>query len=106
MPIPAVPAAAKVSVLPAAVKPRVPVDSTTAVLALPTTESVPPARLSVRAVPKLKVPPATDVVALADRVIVVPRIDAMVVPEAMPGPVTVIPAKRPVASATLRVVLV
>ena len=105
MPMPAVPLAAKVSVLPAAVKPSVPVDSTTAELALPTTDKVPPARLSVREVPKPKVPPATEVVALAERVIVEPSTDAMVVPEAMPGPVTVMPANRPVESATFRVVV-
>ena len=103
--MPAVPVAAKVSVLPPAVKPSVPVDSMTAVLVLPTMETVPPARLSVRAVPKLKVPPATDVAALAESVSVVPRMVAMVVPVAMPGPVTVIPAKRPVESATFSVVL-
>ena len=103
--MPAVPVAAKVSVLPAAVKPSVPVDSTTAVVVLPMTETVPPARLSVRAVPKLKVPPATEVVALAESVSVVPKIVAMVVPVAMPGPVTVIPAKRPLESATFNVAL-
>ena len=103
--MPAVPVAAKVSVLPPAVKPSVPVDSTTAVLVLPMTETIPPPRLSVRAVPKLKVPPATEVVALAESVSVVPKIVVMIVPVAMPGPVTVIPAKRPVESATFSVVL-
>ena len=58
-----------------------------------------------RTVPKLKVPPATEVVALAESVSVVPKIVAMVVPVAMPGPVTVIPAKRPVESATFSVAL-